>query len=273
MHAVVSQKLSQFRPGRDELGKRRQEIFSRDVPGTLSGTGLGTAVWRDGAMTPSRSPSPRSTRNGEPWPLLARLARAGLGSAELDPLPTLRSARVLCLSRWARCEERAALSLLGELSPELASMRRRLVRLGLDEDSAEAVMLSVAWEVVSGQRGPRCPRSLRTLLESIWWAVRQEAGVRRLDHDTVPLDDDLEVIAADVDRLERWPALLAAALAAGVLSARQVVIVAQSRMVERPLTEVARALGRPYDAVRMERGRAERALAAFARSYDWGESP
>ena len=223
-------------------------------------------------MTPPQSPPPSDAPNNEPWPLLARLTSAGLTSAELKSLPSIRSMRVLCLCRWARCEDRAALSLLGELSPELASMRRRLGRLGVDEDSAEAVMLSVAWEVASGRRAPRCPRSLRNLLETIWWAVRQEAGVRRLDHDTVPLDDNLDLVIAEADHLERWPTLLAAALAAGVLSVRQVVIVAQSRMDERPLTEVARTLGRPYDAVRMERGRAERALAVFARSYDWEES-
>jgi hypothetical protein len=152
-------------------------------------------------------------------------------------------------------------------------IRWRLVRLGVEEDVAEALTLSVAWEVVSGRRGPCCPRSTRELFESIWWACRQEAGVRRLEHETVPLDDNVEVVAAEVDRLECWPALLAAALASGVLSVRQVVIVAQSRTGGRPLTEVARALGRPYDAVRMERQRAERALAVFARSYDWGESP
>jgi DNA-directed RNA polymerase specialized sigma24 family protein len=204
--------------------------------------------------------------------MLVRLASAGLGSSELAGLPTLRSARVLCLCRRARRDERAALSLLSELAPELTSMRRRLERHGLEEDAAEAVTLSIAWEVVSGRRGPRCPRSLRNLSETIWRAVRQEAGVRRLDHDTVPLDDPA-VMAAYVDRLERWPGLLASALAAGVLTVRQVVIVAQSRMDERPLAEVARALGRPYGAVRKERHRAERALRAFARSYDWGESP
>jgi len=180
---------------------------------------------------------------------------------------------VLCLCRWARGKDRAQLSLLGELAPELGTMRRRLVRLGVEADVAEGLVLSVAWEVVSGRRGPCCPRSIRSLTESIWRAVRQEAGLRRLEHETVPLDDDFEVAAAEVDRLERWPALLAAALASGVLSVRQVVIVAESRMAGRPLTEVARALGRPYDAVRMERQRAERALGAFARSYEWGESP
>jgi DNA-directed RNA polymerase specialized sigma24 family protein len=38
-------------------------------------------------------------------------------------------------------------------------------------------------------------------------------------------------------------------------------------MEERPLTEIARALGRPYDAVRKERRRAERALRTFALGY------
>jgi DNA-directed RNA polymerase specialized sigma24 family protein len=229
-------------------------------------------VWRDGPMTPRPSPSPSGAVREETWPLLVRLAGAGLGWRELAALPALRTERVLCLCRRARRDERAALSLLSELAPELTSMRRRLERHGVEEDAAQAVTLSVGWEVVSGRREPRCPRSLRNLSETIWRAVRQEAGVRRLDHDTVPLDDDLAVMRADVDRLERWPGLLAAALAAGVLTVRQVVIVAQSRMDERPLAEVARGLGRPYGAVRKERHRAERALRAFARSYDWGGS-
>ena len=66
------------------------------------------------------------------------------------------------------------------------------------------------------------------------------------------------------DPLERWPGLLAAAVARGVLTPRQVVLIAQTRMEGRPLSEVAAALGRPYDAVRMERGRAEAALRQFA---------
>lgn len=228
-------------------------------------------------MTPPPSPSPSNQPTGvpssEPWPLLTRLESADSDPGELGSLPPIRSIRVICLCRWARCDERAALGLLGELAPELSSICRRLVRLGVERDSAEAVTLSVAWEVVAGRRGPRCPRSMRTLRESIWRAVRQEAGLRRLEHETVPLESEFDVAVAESDHLERWPGLLAAALAAGVLSVRQVVIVAESRMDERPLAEVAAALGRSYDAVRMERARAEAALATFARSYDWGESP
>jgi DNA-directed RNA polymerase specialized sigma24 family protein len=221
---------------------------------------------------PHRGPSPDG-RHGGSWPLLDALAAAGLGRRELETLPERRAERVLCLCRRARIDERAACSLLGELGPELGAVRRRLERHGIEGDDAGALTVSVAWEVASGRRGKRHPRSLRNLCETIWRAVRQEAGVRRLEHETVSLDEDLAVMTADVERLERWPSLLAAALAAGVLSVRQVVIVAQSRMEERPLNEVARALGRPYGAVRKERQRAERALAIFARSYDWGESP
>src|SRR6185437_1969654 len=94
---AVPQKLSQFRPGCHELGKRRREILARDVLGTDSGAGPGTPLWRDGAMTSTRSPLPSGARDLASWPRLARLAKAGLGPAELDALPSIRSARVLCL--------------------------------------------------------------------------------------------------------------------------------------------------------------------------------
>ncbi len=62
--------------------------------------------------------------------------------------------------------------------------------------------------------------------------------------------------------------LLAAAVAAGVLTPRHVVLIARTRIVGVRLAEVAQALGRPYDAVRMERGRAEAALRTFVRRYE-----
>jgi hypothetical protein len=83
------------------------------------------------------------------------------------------------------------------------------------------------------------------------------------------LEAEGDLAVPTVEPLERRPGLLASAVAAGVLTPRQVVIVAQSRMEERPLAEVARTLGRPYGAVRKERLRAECALRAFALSYGW----
>jgi DNA-directed RNA polymerase specialized sigma24 family protein len=65
---------------------------------------------------------------------------------------------------------------------------------------------------------------------------------------------------------------LAAAVARGVLTPRQVVVIAQTRMEGRPLAEVARSLGRGYDAVQKDRLRAEAALRVFALSYCAPES-
>jgi hypothetical protein len=249
----------------DGAEKSSPEPFLGPIRGRVRGPRYGAM---SAMSTQPRTPS--NARTARSWPLLARLASAGLSASELAAFPSQRRQRVLCLSRCGRHDERAALSLLGELAPELCSIRHRLVRLGVEEDCTDALTLSVAWEVVSGRRGGRGPRSVRVLQETIWRAARQEAGIRRHDHETVALGDHFDVALGEPDHLERWPGFLAAALAAGVLSVRQVVIVAQSRMDERPLAEVARTLGRPYDAVRMERRRAERALAVFARSYDWG---
>jgi hypothetical protein len=250
-----------------------EEISPEVPPGTVLVSDLGTLIWRDVAMTPSRRlilhPG-ATTPAGETWPLLRRLeGGGGLTPAELSALPEARSVAVMALMRTARTDGRAALSLLGLLRPELEAMGRRLVRLGVERDEAEALVVSVAWEVVSGRRSPRCPRSTGQLVESVWRVARQEAGVRRQRLEMVPLEADDDVSVPVVDRLERWPGLLASAVAAGVLTPRQVVIVAQTRMEERPLAEVARALGRPYGAVRKERLRAEAALRAFALTYGW----
>ena len=106
------------------------------------------------------------------------------------------------------------------------------------------------------------------LVNAIWTEVRRSAGLRRRGQlEIVPLDDDFDRPAPTVDPLERWPGLLAGAVARGVLTPRQVVLIAQTRMEGRPLSEVATALGRPYDAVRKERRRAEAALRQFALAY------
>ena len=52
-----------------------------------------------------------------------------------------------------------------------------------------------------------------------------------------------------------------------MLTPSDVVLIVRTRVEGEPLAEVAQALGRPYDAVRMERRRAEAALRTFARRY------
>jgi len=162
-------------------------------------------------------------------------------------------------------DEAAFVVLLGVLVPELASVARRLVRDGrMEPEEAEAVALAAACEVV-GVRGHRLSSDP---FEVLWRTARQTSGMRRrCPVEVVALPTDFDAPGTEVDPLERWPGILAAGVAAGVLTPSQVVVLARSRMDERPLTEIARALGRPYDAVRKERCRAERALRTFALGY------
>jgi DNA-directed RNA polymerase specialized sigma24 family protein len=203
-----------------------------------------------------------------PFPLLRRLEGTGLGPKELAELPGSRRARVAVLTHRARRDERAAVSLLVLLEPELGSVWRHLVRRGAGPEEAEAQTIAVAWEVVTGQRGHHRPSSPSALANAIWTAVRRDAGHRRCGElDVVPLPEHFDVPAPEHDPLDRWPGLLAAAVAAGVVTPEQVVIVAETRIEGRPLREVAEILGRRYDAVRMERRRTEAVLRDFARSY------
>jgi len=207
---------------------------------------------------------------------MERIAGAGVGAEDVGDLAEL----VGCdgshrgvLTEWLvrqLPDETVTVTLLGVLVPELGAVARRLARDGrLEPEEAEAVALASACEVV-GLRGDRLTTDP---LDVLWRAARQTSGMRRrCPVEVVALPADFDVPGPDVDPLERWPGILATAVAAGVLTPSQVVVVARSRMEERPLSEIARALGRPYDAVRQERRRAERALRIFALGYvsgDW----
>lgn len=245
-------------------------------------------IWRDGAMTPPRRPltllrdhlaQVSRTRQGDV--ALQRFAAAGLDIADAGTLSDLvrqcegpgRRARrtevVETLLTLAPHDEAAALCALVSLGPELARISRILAHGVVDHEEAESEVVSVAWQVVARPLTSGRPRpGLGRVRNAVWTETRRSAGLRRRGgFDLVALPEGLDPVAPDVDPLERWPGLLAAAVARGVLTPRQVVIIAQSRMEERPLTEIAVALGRPYDAVCQERWRAESALRTFARSY------
>jgi DNA-directed RNA polymerase specialized sigma24 family protein len=201
-------------------------------------------------------------------PLLGKLEETGLDPLALAELPSARLERIGALTERARCDERAAISLLLLLEPELESIGRHMVRRGAEPDEAEAETITVAWEVVSGRRGRLRSTSATTLVNAIWTEVRRDAGHRRrAELEVDPLPEDFDVVAPGNDPLERGPQLLEAAVAAGVVTAEGAALVAQTRIEGRSLGEVAEILGRRYDAVRMERTRAEAALRAFAPSY------
>jgi DNA-directed RNA polymerase specialized sigma24 family protein len=155
------------------------------------------------------------------------------------------------------------------LEPELAVIVGRLIRSGIPPNEAEGETLAAAWEVVTGRSKAKGPARL----ETIWTRARTATGLRRrCPVEVVPIPDGFDAADPKSDPPQGWPAVLAAAEAAGVLTPRQVVIVARTRVEGCSVAEVARALGLAPKTVYKDRDRAENALAAFARSYDDSES-
>jgi DNA-directed RNA polymerase specialized sigma24 family protein len=174
------------------------------------------------------------------------------------------------LASMARQNPTAGLCAIVLLRPQLELMCRRLVRCGVDPEEAEAEALAAAWEVFAHFPGPSDPVAITPafVVNAIWVRCRRSSGVRRMAAlELTWAPDSLDVSAPECDPLERWPGLLASAVAAGVLTPRQVVVIARTRMEGHSLTDVARAVGRPYGATKKERQRAEAALRSFALRY------
>jgi hypothetical protein len=286
-------------------GNGLKKYLERNRSGKIPMSLRRNSFWPNGAMTPQRTTptcdSPRSPESpcslnpGGGRPLrslfdhLAALARsrhghrlmeqideASLGTEDVRDLTELvrcdgvqRKVLIDWLARQLPGDETLSVVLLGVLMPELGSVARRLVRHGrIEPQEAEAVALAAACEVFVGVRARRLTSDP---FDELWRAARQISGLRRrCPVEVVALPADFDAPGPDLDPLERWPGMLAAAVAAGVLTQSQVVVVARSRIEERPLAEIAQALGRPYDAVRKERRRAEAALRTFALGYVTG---
>jgi hypothetical protein len=221
-------------------------------------------VWRDGPMTITQT---QDSRAGAPDAVQLGLFESDEREARYFVHPNHQ--RFAALLARAPDEEDAALEVLAHLEPELGVLAGRLVRFGIEPDVARAEALSVAWEVVAGHRfGPVLPTKV-CLASVVWTELRRDFGVRRdRGIELVHMTDKIDVAAPEADPGEPWPSLLEAAVAAGVLNAQQALVVARTRIDGRGLAEVAADIGRPYDAVRKDRQRAERALAVFARFYD-----
>jgi hypothetical protein len=263
-----------------------KEFLSQDGFVIDSGNDLGKSTWRDEAMnhtTPfkslsdhvaSRASSPEAARlaahiapskmaGADPPDLLALLDRR-----DADGRPAIRIQERL--AKEAPKDPLAAMALLSMLRRDLEVVRDRLVHSGrVSVLDAEADALGAAWEVVTRRPPPgRWDRG-----DAIWNRARQVSLMRRkCSIETESLPESFDMAEPERDWLSSPAPLLTAAAVAGVLNPRDVVLVARTRLEGRPLSEVARALGRPYDAARMERRRAEAALAIFIRHYNSEES-
>jgi hypothetical protein len=243
---------------------------------------LGNPVWRDGAMTEPTSPLQllsdhvvRVARSREARELAARIAGPSTPADEVSDLLALLQSRdadgrpairiVERLATRAPDEPLAALGLLYMSCADLEMMSKRLLHSGrVSVLDAEADTVSAAWEVVTR----RPPPSRWDRLDAIWNQARRASRMRRQrSPEAESLPEDFDLAALEVDWPEARPSLLAGAVAAGILTPSDVVLLVRTRVDGEPLFEVARDLGRPYDAVRMERSRAEAALRTFARRY------
>jgi hypothetical protein len=174
------------------------------------------------------------------------------------------------LAKAAPDEPLAALALLSMLRGDLEVVRDRLVHSGrVSALDAEADTLGAAWEVVTRRPPPgRWERG-----DAIWNLARRVTRMRRAcSLPAEPLREDFEVVIDNGAEPEpewpgRSPALLAAAVAAGVLTPREVVLIARTRIEGRSVREVAQSLRRPYAAAKKERQRAEAALRLFVGRY------
>ena len=260
----------------------RKEILPGDFLRNLSWNLLRNPLWRDGAMTTPTSPLQllsvhvlRRTRSADAQRLAARInVPPGdgrqpdllelLSRRDADGRPAIRV--VEALATEAPQDTLAALALLHMIRGELEIMSKRLVHSGrVSILDAEADTLSAAWEVVTRRPPPK--RWERA--DAIWNQARRASRMRRLrspEAEPLPEDFDLEDLGAPM--LDGRPDLLADAVAAGVLTPTEEVLIVRTRIEGHRLVEVARAFGRPYDALRMERRRAEAALRTYARRYD-----
>ena len=253
---------------------------------------LWKSIWPNGPMTPIRSPLTlvcdhlaQLSRSAEGDAAMRRFTEAGIDLSGAHDLSSLvhpvggdggveRVRLVEELAPLAAQDEVAALCVVVSLRPELVWMCRQLSHAPWEPEDADGEVVTAAWGVVRSvdRNGCRLVRH-KALVDDVWIEARRSGGYRRAVLETVPLPEDLDVAIGEVDPTERWPGLLATAVAKGILTPRQVVLIAQTRMEQRSLREVAASLGRPYDAARMERSRAEAALRQFAASYLLEGSP
>jgi hypothetical protein len=221
-------------------------------------------IWRDGAMTSTQTDHSNAGTSD-----VVQLGLFESNEPEARSFVHPNHQRFAALLARAPADEDVALEVLALLEPELEVLARRLVRFGIELDVARVEALSVAWEVVAGHRLGPVIQTKVCLASVVWTELRREFGVRRdRGIELVPLTDEIDVATPYPDPPDRWPRLLEGAVAAGVLNPHRALVVAQTRIDGRSLAEVAAELGRPYHAVRKDRRRAEKALAAFARFYD-----
>jgi hypothetical protein len=252
-----------------------EKNLPRDEFGNHSGNDSGNPIWRDGAMSELHIPQPHFSETHRPFQALcdhvasmARSPEAARLAARIAPSQGTPRDSPDLLELLARrdADGRPAIRVVERLAKE--APKNPLAALGL------LSMLRGDLEVVSD-------RLIRSGRVSTLDAERDSLRIEPLPEDYVTASNDMAVddMASNDMVIDDWtqadsgwpgrpPALLAAAVAAGVLTPREVVLIARTRIEGRTLRQVAKSLGRPYEAAKKERQRAEAALRTFVWRYD-----
>lgn len=286
-----------------EQGRRRapagpwvpEKFSSGDAMVTAAVTRAGTAVGRDGAMTPDHDINPfRPARSNALPPVhrplrqlsvelarrsvcadardaAARLEQAGVPFGDCADLFELArscqpggdldhaAAVISALSGLVPGTETAGLCLLVAFAPALEHMAAWLAARGAKPEDAEASAIAALWEAACrpGRREGSC------LYRAAWTTLRHEVR-RELRHRRAHARstecDSVELTPDVADCLE---VLLGDAVRAGALRRDQAELLHALYEEDVPAWVLAASSGRSVWAVSMARRRAERALGAF----------
>jgi len=247
------------------------------------------ALGRDGAMTHTTTtdtaPAPCTTPIGrlgadlaarskgrEARAAMARFARAGIEIPDVhSPLELAlwchdhrggSSGVVGALVRLAPGDETAMVCVLVALRPALRRAAAYLVRHGTERDGAETEVLGIAWERVLAvaSSGPS-RHAASAVVDGVWDRARilVHRAARRRSREPM-LAEHVDPEALDADPAVRVSTVLLDAERARVLTGRQARLLHDTRVLDRPVAELAAAAGRDPRAVRQERRRAELVL-------------
>jgi hypothetical protein len=188
--------------------------------------------------------------------------------------PARAAATVAGLVALARADELAALTALVALQPGLRRITRRLVRGGAVCVEAEADVAAIAWErIVELSDRTHGPHVARAVLEGTWSRARRLAGNRQSEHArTAPAvlcrgAHDRCAAGERADPAVLVTTLLEDAERAGALGRRQIDLLEEHVVRDRPLALLAAGSGRSLASLQKDRQRAERALRCYVNAY------
>jgi hypothetical protein len=166
----------------------------------------------------------------------------------------------------AGLDEVACLTVLVALRPALIRMARRLARGGLSSWEVQSDVVVAAWQaVIAASESPASTSAARRVVVATWSMCRTESrrALRsRLSEEV--LADSLDPADRNADPADRVSTLLADACRQGVVSRHQAALIHATRVLDRPIADVAAASGTSPAALRKQRRRIEATLRRFA---------